>query len=141
MDRDAILSLLMTSALELWSRTLDGGRSASTEAMYLVLSNPRPGDLVLEITTRRHDGFGRLLRIVEEPWQGEWNEKQDGPRPKCEYWFIETVDGYEQRWSNCRFIRVLERHIDPVDEARERGLITPELDRRLQLTSQKAPRL
>lgn len=134
MDRDTIISLLMTSARELWSRTLDGERSAWTEAMYHVLSNPRPGDLVLEITRRSNDlsRFGRLLRIVKEPIEGEWDEAVDGPRPSDTYWYIENANGEECKWYNCQFIRVLEQCIDPIKEAKARGVVTPELARRLQ---------
>jgi len=136
-EREQVLSLLMVSALELWARTLDGGRSASTEAMYHVLSNPQPGDLVLEISSRQEDNwsrFGRLIKVVKEPID-DWSEEDEeinGPRPSETYWYIEDVDGEVHRWYNCVFIRVLDLRIDPIQEAKSRGLVTSPLAAKLQ---------
>lgn len=88
------------------------------------MKDPKPGDLVLEVTSicRTDDIYrvGTLLRIEigwfhdDDKWEqvkGEWNA--DEPRPTDTYWVIETLDGYEYRWSNCSFIKLprTSRHV------------------------------
>ena len=80
--------------------------------MYEVMRNPKPGDLVLELSGRaRMDvcGLGYLVKDVDP-------DSSDGG-------VLRLLDGTEQRWDNATFVRVptdeLVRAVD--DELRADG--------------------
>lgn len=123
-ERDKLIEILVINAYKLWGATLTANRAPSNEALYQLLRHPQPGDMVLEVTNRRAGiaGIGTLLKVTKEPPDG-WDEKEQGePAPLCEYWYIRDLNGNEQRWFNCDFIRVIDQYIDPIEEARKRGL-------------------
>ena len=75
---------------------------------YKWMNDPQPGDLVMEISTvaskDHHSRLGRLKRVEKEfvPFGEEEGSYYDT------FWCLELPDGSEFRWSNCRFVRVLE---------------------------------
>lgn len=123
LDRDDAIDILIAYTHTLYSAMLTANRVPCNEALYRLLKNPLPGDMVLELTNRNkgHDCIGTLLKVTREPVDG-WNEEEDGPTPLETYWYICDVDGNEQRWFNCDFVRVLDRRVDPIREATSRGL-------------------
>lgn len=118
--------LLYVNAYQVYLGTLHSCGAPITRATHDVLTSPRPGHLVMEISTiympeRDEWRFGRLLRRVDEPRYSadEWREqgaRDDEPIPTQRAWYIELPDGREFRWDNAEFIRVLEDN----DTARER---------------------
>lgn len=105
--------LLYVNAYQTYLNTLHGGCSAAmTEWIGYVLRTPRPGHLVMEISTiympeRDAHRFGRLLSRSREPMpRGPDLIPEDGATE--EIWRIELPDGTEYRWWNASFIRVLE---------------------------------
>jgi hypothetical protein len=93
----------------LWSSALQVGQDPSQAKVMLRdrMFNPRPGDLVVEITSRRSsqafdpDSVGRLLRT-------------EGPSNSPSRWVVEPLlrPGEEQGWTNATFVAI-------PDEARE----------------------
>src|SRR5579863_1164207 len=109
-----IVASLAVVARNLQRATLVGdGPIPGDKSMYEQIIHPQPGDLVLEISSRRRHPFdgrlGWLRKVVREPWDGEWDEEVDGPRPHETYWYIDGVDGREHRWFDCYFICILDR--------------------------------
>lgn len=93
----------------LWSSALQVGQDPPQSKVMLRdrMGNPRPGDLVVEITSSRPsqmfdpDSVGRLLRT-------------EGPSDFPRRWVIEPLlrPGEEQGWTNATFVAI-------PDEARE----------------------
>lgn len=120
-ERDELIRLLGVSALQVWVGAL--AIAATEPRLYLEIKDPKVGDLVIEITSLGHrrnsnaaasSGFGRLTavrkQLITEVGDGDdWDVEVDGPIPTDTYWYITTLDGKEERWSNCRFIKVLEK--------------------------------
>lgn len=112
-DRSEIIRLLAISAYSAYLNTLVGNPAPRIAALYQEIKNPKEGDLVLETSTigrRPTATIGRLLRVVKEPAMSaeEWDVPVNGPVPNDTFWYIENLDGQEERWSNCSFIKVLE---------------------------------
>lgn len=64
-------------------------------SMYEAMRNPKPGDLVLEVSAGARmelRGLGYLVKDVSE-------KDADGGVIRC-------LDGTEQRWDNAQFVRV-----------------------------------
>ncbi len=100
-----LIALLEVSAYSVWSASLNGTEHGRRLSAWL--GSPEIGDLVLEISTvgtGRGGRFGRLTAVekefvaFEEEEGGYWDT----------FWYVELPDGTTTRWSNCRFIRVLE---------------------------------
>jgi len=117
---DRLLELLAINAYVAYRNTLIGNPSTATKRYYERVSNPKPGDLVLEITNRGArviDRIGRLLSVgvenppPEEVSEDDYDEAEWG-RPWPPYqertWRIETLDGREFRWWNANFIVIPE---------------------------------
>lgn len=112
--------LLAEVAYERWRATLVGNPAPVVRDMYERITNPQPGDLVLEVTTRGRDGWpgpalGRLLFVAgrKPRSEDEWHEAKAAGWWKMErakfggpYWYVDPIDGVSQRtaWANCDFI-------------------------------------
>lgn len=115
-DRAEIIRLLVVNAYHAWNNCLVGDPTPRIAELYKELSNPQVGDMVLETSTfgrkRRTPAIGRLTKVAREPAYptDEWNESEDGPMPLDTFWYLTGLDGDEQRWANCTFIKVLEQY-------------------------------
>ena len=113
-DRAEIIRLLAVSAYYAWYNCLVGSPAPRIAELYRELSNPKVGDLVLETSTfgrrfGRPPTIGRLAKVSREHVNAEgWEEDADGPLPFDTFWYLTNLDGEEERWSNCTFIKVLE---------------------------------
>ena len=113
--------LLYVNAYQVYMGTLHSCSAPITRELAEIIRAPRPGDLVMEISTiympeRDEFRFGRLLRKVNEPTrtQEEWAEeggRQDEAVPMQIVWYIELPDAREYRWHNAGFIRVLDEPV------------------------------
>lgn len=127
-DRIRLVELLKISAHELYRSTLVGSPAPRVEELGRELSEPKPGDLVMEITTHRMkerdplEGIGRLVARGLAPYYATREDaraagwEDDEPIPDREVWDItlEFDDGRAFRWENASFIKVLEaRHERP----------------------------
>lgn len=106
-DQHLIARLIRNASHAAYTLALGSARTG----VYKKFTDPQPGDFVWESSTayipaRDWHAVGRLLRIVQEPMQMEWNEAEDGPRPMERVWYIELLDGRESRWTNCEFLKV-----------------------------------
>lgn len=110
--------LLFVNAYQVYLATLHGCEARVTSALRDLLTDPRPGHLVMEVSTiyypdRDEARFGRLVRKVSEPaytreaWMKEGGA-DDESIPTVVAWYIEKEDGSQLRWTNASFIRVLE---------------------------------
>lgn len=98
--------------------TLHGCDVPNRKKLYDALSNPKVGDMVLEISTiysEKHVGtrLGRLNKIAKEDFPYSEKDRQyflehDGRVPQETAYYIELPDGTEFRWTNANFIKVLE---------------------------------
>jgi hypothetical protein len=85
-------------------------------AMMRDMDNPKPGDLVLEVSaltwvrkeSPHTDCLGRMVLKRSEfvPHKDEPGGYHDN------FTYIETLDGRLFRWSNCRFIKLPEKCLD-----------------------------
>jgi hypothetical protein len=105
------IAVLEINAFNLWQLAATARLSERT-GLYDEICNPRPGDLVLEVTSicfarAKGSRLGRLLRIVQEPFPSSDNPDSNvyGMTEPAHY--IELPDGREQRWTNARFIKVI----------------------------------
>jgi hypothetical protein len=126
LDDKAIARRLMMigTARALHSATLVGIPAPKVAEMYARMRDPRPGDLVLELTNRRQDvdtqikGFGILVAHRDE-WAStdeEWAQAVTGDadldpvddRFHDHAWYVQygPSDGDVCRWVNCDFIAV-----------------------------------
>ena len=123
-NRERLIEIITVNAIQLWDSVLVGNKAPINEALYQLLKHPRPGDMVLEVTNRKAGiaRIGTLLKVIKEPLDNWDEEEADEPAPLCEYWYIKDLNGDEQRWYNCHFIRVLDRYTDTIEEAQARGL-------------------
>ena len=103
------LELLAAAAYVAWNNVLSGCNSPDQNHYYERMGSPVVGDLVLETTSFRgsaSDRIGRLKSITREPYP-DWGD-EDEPAQTREIWLIETLDGREFRWENCKFIAIPE---------------------------------
>lgn len=117
-----LVKLLAWATLELWDACVVGNPAPRVQEIYEEMSNPKPGDIVLEISSAgqrewpQGKHLGRLLLRckamprTEEEWTeaegaGDW--KMDSRRGYGPYWYVDPLDGSQRRrWSNAQFIRV-----------------------------------
>lgn len=129
-DEDDLLSLsdqalkrrrmMMDLAYVLYSATMVGDPAPKVADMYRRISNPVPGDLVLETSSFRRGemkAFGILLAKRDEYWHTDeqWEEDlADGAyyasdtRPTEDIWYVQYGPNPDDicRWHNCSFIMV-----------------------------------
>ena len=121
-----LLDLLITNAYCVWSSQLIGADIPSVHQRFEMIKNPRPGDLVMEVSTigfREHDRIriGYLVKVVREKcpvpdgmtdaeYRGEFEPDEELPTETVHYirLLVDGADGAECRWTNARFIRVVE---------------------------------
>lgn len=121
MDALSAARLVETLAYNLYLSTLGGSEGRRPREIREDISNPKPGDLVIETSTiyaakasggseRGVTGIGRLIRVADEPvaTREEWDDED--PIPTHKVYYIELVfgEGVEQRWHNASFIKVPE---------------------------------
>lgn len=112
--------LLANVTYAMYNATLTGDPAPVTREAYERMTDPRPGDLVVEISSRGHRGWpqssavGRLLFVagVKPRTEDEWLEAQAAGRWRTDrahfggpYWYVDPLDGAQRAcWSNCQFI-------------------------------------
>lgn len=121
----AVRSVLIGLANHLYSAVLVGNPAPKVAAMYQRISNPKVGDLVVEMTAlygtnveRKIKGFGMLVAQRNEwdstdaEWEAYCSENpedaaSDG-RWTDEAWYVQYGPQPDDvcRWTNCRFIVV-----------------------------------
>lgn len=124
-DVDRLLELLAISVMFAYRNTLVGNPAPAIKRYRERMSNPEPGDLVLEVTNwgaPAVDRIGRLKSMgMENPppevvSEDNYDEAEWG-RPYPPYqeqvWRIETLDGREFRWWNANFI-VIPESLEPL---------------------------
>lgn len=99
LDIAQIASCLHKLGENCWRLALFSGMSAAQNEQYKLMSTPRVGDLVMEVSTIRRrknaiDGVGILMKI---------SPKQPSGFKK---WTIKTLDGRKMVWTNCHFIKL-----------------------------------
>lgn len=120
--RKQLLYLLIVNAYCVWKAQLIGTSVPVVKRRYELIDNPGVGDLVMEISSiwqREQDRIriGYLLRtareryptpagMTDEEYRAEY-EGEDLPTEPVTYIRL-LVDGTECRWTNCRFIRVVD---------------------------------
>lgn len=124
-----LLRHVCVNAYRNYSAYLNGGEYPIKQARFREITEPRVGDLVMEISTiympeydARRIGWLRTLTLdpvyTEEQWKGEGGV--DEPIPKRKVWRLGLLaDGSEFAWHNARFIRVFD-NLSP-----SRGIIRP----------------
>jgi hypothetical protein len=123
-----VLEMLAIVGLEFWNSHLIGNAPPSHTRRWERMRNPRPGDLVIEISTSglwRHGSkyrspsgpvkmeivIGVLKKITNEPFPLDepWDEDAEGrsePLEECVY--INALhDSSEHRWTNANFVTIL----------------------------------
>ena len=115
----ALVKHLKGCAYELWSATLCAGPQHIRD-LFNELKDPRPGDLVMEITTHFMqsrdplEGIGTLVAVGQAPYYATREEaraaglEDDEPIPTRQVWDItlDFDDGRLFRWENAIFIKV-----------------------------------
>lgn len=115
--RDALIAM----SKHLGTATLVGNPAPVVQRMYDRLSEPQPGDLVVEQTSQwrkdpdnRLKAFGRLVLRRREWWttDEEWEARKaededegltDADRSTDEAWYIQYGPDHICRWTNCSF--------------------------------------
>ena len=96
------------------------GGSTACRVRWEIMSNPLPGDLVVETSTHFtvgagrpwHDGhsyadrLGRLLAVRHEPVDANPEDWYPDPIPTERVWYIALSDGRVHRWVNADFARL-----------------------------------
>lgn len=113
--------LLAFTTLALYDACLVGNPAPSVQRQYDEMKNPRPGDLVLEISSRGREtwpgaALGHLRfvckakpRTAEELVEAEADGyfKMDSARGHGPYWLVDPIDGSQRTyWTNAHFIRI-----------------------------------
>lgn len=118
--------LLHVLAYRLYLSTLVGSPAPNVRQLGDRMTQPVPGDLVMEISTIYHDGsnpkfpdrtaerMGILLRDARELvcTPEEWTEQggeQGEPIPNQRVFYLALPDGREYRWHNANFIAIPQR--------------------------------
>ena len=113
------VKLLKGCAYELWRASLCAGPQ-SIRDLFNELKNPKPGDLVMEVTTHLMksrdplEGIGRLVAVGDAPYYATRDEaraagiEDNEPIPTRQVWDItlDFDDGRPFRWENAMFIKV-----------------------------------
>lgn len=114
--------LAIVSAYNLWLSSLNV--TPYLHRVFQFMSNPKPGQLVMEISTiycrdRDDTRLGRLLKTSMEPMYTREEARNHGydddePIPEKNYWYIDLIFDKHRtfKWSNARFIAVPEDFLD-----------------------------
>ena len=100
-DKRRILELLAASAIQAYRNCLVGNPAPAIVDYHDRVTNPRLGDIVVEITTDWPGSggvFDRIGTLIERSY-----DKRDG-----EVFLIESFNGNRHRWRNARFIAIPE---------------------------------
>lgn len=109
------MHLVEIQAFNVWGFAIRNSLgSPEMKALYEEISTPALGDLVLEVTSlhaawAKGQRLGRLRRIEQEPMRGSDDPDCNVFGMKEPAYYIELPDGREFRWTNARFIKVIER--------------------------------
>jgi hypothetical protein len=118
-----LLRLLAVNAHQAYLLSLGGNPSGRQRDTCEAMRNPKPGDVVLEISTfyrrsiEERNCVGVLDRIAMEEvdFPGDTREEIlaqfDGVWPTERVWYLRGYDGNEHRWTNAAFIAVIEEQI------------------------------
>ncbi len=120
-DKLFLVNLIRIAAVNAYKASLVAGPAFTTN-LFNELNSPKPGDLVMEITTYRRpnrnplEGIGRLLSITEVPYFKSREEaaaagyNEDEPIPSRTVWELkmEFDDGQTTTWENASFIKIKE---------------------------------
>lgn len=121
MKKKQLVELLKITAYNVYKATLISGPKF-TQDLFTELSEPRPGDLVMEITTHRMkdrdplEGIGRLVAVGyapifatrEEATAAGYEEEEKIPERKVWDITLDFADGRPFRWENASFIKIKE---------------------------------
>jgi hypothetical protein len=111
-----LVELIKINAYNTYRATLIAGPKF-TQDLFKELSNPKPGDLVMEVTTHRmknrdpFEGIGRLVGVGYAPlFATAAGYGPDEKIPERKVWDItlDFDDGRAFRWENASFIKVKE---------------------------------
>ncbi len=116
-----LFRLVAINAYRVYLGTLIGNPPPGLKALGERITNPEPGDLVLETSTiykwakdseqaplAQYPALGVLLRKTREPFPGK--EEDADPVTYEDVWYLRPIDGSvsEYRWTNANFIQVKE---------------------------------
>lgn len=118
-----LIKALKGCAYEMWRHCLCSGPDIARK-LFDELKNPKPGDLVMEITTHQMEsrdaaeGIGTLLATGDAPIFASREEarafgyEDDERIPTRQVWDItlDFADGRKFRWENASFIKVKTSH-------------------------------
>ena len=127
-----LLVLIDALGSELFGALLHGNPCPANAHRYRRMTNPQPGDLVMETSTaymrlrnatsewalsrdghiHSEAGIGILVKVTWEPYPreegDEWDEEADGPWPTEKCWYLRRLDnGEEFRWTNANCVTIL----------------------------------
>ncbi len=116
-----LVELIKINAYNTYRATLIAGPKF-TQELFKELSEPKPGDLVMEVTTHRMknldplEGIGRLVGVGDAPIFATREEataagyEPDEKIPERQVWDItlDFDDGRAFRWENATFIKIKE---------------------------------
>lgn len=119
-SNERLVRLLKGCAYELWCASLCAGPKYLHD-LFEEMSNPKPGDLVMETTTHTFpgrdplEGIGTLVAVGDAPYYATREEARaagfddDEPIPTRKVWDItlDFDDGRAFRWENASFIKVV----------------------------------
>jgi hypothetical protein len=129
--------LIVANAYAAYRNCLVGKPAPRVYREYERRNNPQPGDLVMEISTRRRDGLGTLRSIDEEPIMGRveyceawlegnyWGASHEtdtyADLPTERVFYVEALDPTQHpstmRWVNADFIAINRDLGDLADDA------------------------
>lgn len=123
MTPEAVVEALFATGDALWGAVLCGQPTKYQRDLMDFMKNPKPGDLVMEITAYRHPKWqrvGTLLRVEDVRACNHMRadvDLKDCTDAEClkylpqeermldRFYWIETIYN-EHRWHNARFIRI-----------------------------------
>lgn len=122
MDKLEVVRLLKINARQFYSCAL-GAKTPFLDKIKELMHNPKPGDLVVEITALYRDldsleSIGRLVAIEQWPCgTPEEYECEPDKVPTKKVYTLELVFDNNRKftWENAQFIRVFEREIMSID--------------------------
>lgn len=124
---DQLLRLLVENAYLVYDSCMVGNPAPKIAERYEAIANPKPGDLVLEVTAGiprssgvwDREAIGYLEKVTTERIDAladeKWDEAAEGrPCPTEDCWYVRSLaTNTPTRWVNCRFIKVYERRPRP----------------------------
>lgn len=127
--QEFLLQLVASNAYRVYTGCLIGDAPRYIRDRQERITNPLPGDVVLEITAWNKPVVDRLGVLAWDGYEPDpeidpenWNEETDEPIPQTRCWHIVTTDGRHYRWHNANFIQV---ETEAFDTPRQ-GIYSPE---------------